>query len=253
VYARSFATDATLTGKRTNWSTKAARPVLYDPNDPAYGIRIAELQNDLTLGIAIEIDGAPQEALAAGGGRVAPHIPRIDPAALSITVAIQCDEVTRFLFEAPGRLGTTASNIDAERKKVFDLGARFQEIRLLGGTIVGVNENDDTYRRVPATIDIRDDFWLPSMVGTLAAQYYFVPRRVLRMQSRRITAALWPGQMITNLNPATFHETALNTVISEVSITFGVGVNGAYVPASMSVQTAFGEIDPLALFPTLEG
>ena len=253
VYARSFATDATLTGKRTNWSTKAARPVLYDPNDPAYGIRIAELQNDLTLGIAIEIDGAPQEALAAGGGRVAPHIPKIDPAASSITVATQSDEPANRTVEAPGRLGTNASNIDAERKKVFDLGGRFQDIRVLGGTIVGVNENDDTYRRVPETIDIRNDFWLPAMVGTLATQYYFVPRRVLRLQSRRITAALWPGQMVTTLNPATLHETPLNTTISEVSITFGVGTGGAYVPATMNVQTAFGEIDPLAVFPTLEG
>jgi hypothetical protein len=40
-------------------------------------------------------------------------------------------------------------------------------------------------------------------------------------------------------------------MISEVSITMGVGTNGAYIKPTFTVQTSFGELDPLQFFPQL--
>lgn len=249
IYAKTHESDGTLTGKWICWSNKAPRDVLYDPNDPSYGLTGRELTNEMAVGLALEVSGGYQGALASGGGRVAPHVPRIDPAELQITVAALSDDVIGTTKRNPATLGATASNIDADRIKVFDLGDKLQQIDVMDGTVVGV---DDTgTKTVPARFRIRDDQALCNQIAEFLATYYFVPRSIVRIQSRRATATLWPGQIIGNLNPATNHAVTCNAIISEVAITFGVGLNGTYVPSSFTVQTSFGELDPLQFFPQL--
>lgn len=249
IYAKTFESDGTLTGKWICWSNKAPRDVLYDPNDPSYGVTGRELTNELAVGLVLEVSGGYQGALASGGGRVAPHVPRLDPAELQITVAALSDFNVGSVKRNPATLGTTNSNIDADRTKVFDLGDKLQQIEVMDGTVVGV---DDTgTKTVPARFKIRDDQVLADQIAAFLATYYFVPRSIVRIQSRRASATLWPGQIIGTLNAGTGHAVTSNAMISEVSITMGIGENGAYVKPTFTVQTSFGELDPLQFFPQL--
>jgi hypothetical protein len=249
VYAKTHESDGTLTGKWICWSAKAPRDVLYDPNDPSYGLTARELTNEMAVGLAIEVSGGYQGALAAGGGRVAPHVPRIDPVELKLTVAALSDCKLQATKRNPASLGSTASNIDADRTKVFDLGDKLQSIEIMDQTIVGVDDTGP--KTVPARFKLRDDEWLAKQIADFLATYYFVPRSIVRIQSRRASAKLWPGQIIGTLNAATNHAVTSNAIISEVAITMGVGANGAYIKPTFTVQTSFGELDPLQFFPQL--
>ncbi len=257
VYAKTHESDGTLTGKWNCWSTKAVRDVLYDPNDPTYGLEARELTNQMAVGLEIEVTGGYQGALAAGGGRVAPHVPRIDPAELRVTVAAQSDQLAQVIernpatFTAPAGATPGTVNIDADRIKTIRLGDRFQNVVVMKDTIVGVNEAGPV--TVPARFVLRDDTPLATQFAKFAAQYYFQPRSIVRVVSRRATAKLWPGQMIGTVNAGTLHAATCNAQVSEVSLTMGVGLNGNYVAPTFTVQTSFGELDPLQFFPKLRG
>lgn len=257
VYAKTHESDATLTGKWICWSTKAVRDVLYDPNDPSYGIEARELANQMAVGLEIEVTGGFQGALAAGGGRVAPHVPKIDPAELRLTVAVQSDQVVQVIERNPTTRtlpsGNTPGtvNIDADRVKTIRLGDRFQQVVVMKDTIVGVNDNGPI--TVPARFTLRDDTPLATQFAKFAADYYFQPRSIVRVVSRRATARLWPGQIIGTVNANTAHAATCNAQISEVSLTMGVGTDGNYTAPTFTVQTSFGELDPLQFFPRLQG
>lgn len=257
VYAKTHESDGTLTGKWNCWSTKAVRDVLYDPNDPTYGIQARELTNQMAVGLEIEVTGGYQGALAAGGGRVAPHVPKIDPAELRMTVAAQSDQLAQVIERNPATVTQPAGatpgtvNIDADRIKTIRLGDRFQNVVVMKDTIVGVNDAGPV--TVPARFVLRDDTPLATQFAKFAAQYYFQPRSIVRVVSRRATAKLWPGQMIGNVNANTPHAATCNAQVSEVSLTMGVGLNGNYTAPTFTVQTSFGELDPLQFFPKLRG
>lgn len=257
VYAKTHESDGTLTGKWNCWSTKAVRDVLYDPNDPTYGIQARELTNQMAVGLEIEVTGGYQGALAAGGGRVAPHVPKIDPAELRITVAAQSDQLAQVIernratVTQPAGATPGTVNIDADRIKTIRLGDRFQNVVVMKDTIVGVNDAGPV--TVPARFVLRDDTPLATQFAKFAAQYYFQPRSIVRVVSRRATAKLWPGQIVGTVNAGTPHAATCNAQVSEVSLTMGVGVNGNYVAPTFTVQTSFGELDPLQFFPKLRG
>lgn len=257
VYAKTHESDGTLTGKWICWSTKAARDVLYDPNDPPYSIVATELRAQLELGLAIEVTGGYQGALAAGTDRIAPHVPKIDPVELRLTVAAQSDAPFAIVKRNPATIqapqGATEGKekIDADRTRVFDLGERLQRVEVLAGTIVGVNDAGPV--TVPNRLTVRDDTPLAKQLAEFAATYYFTPRNIVRVVSRRATAKLWPGQIVGTVNASTPHAVTANAVISEVQLTLGVGLNGSYTAPTFTVQTSFGELDPLQFFPRLRG
>jgi hypothetical protein len=184
-------------------------------------------------------------------------VPKIDPAELRVTVAAQSDQLAQVIernpatFTAPAGATPGTVNIDADRIKTIRLGDRFQNVVVMKDTIVGVNEAGPV--TVPARFVLRDDTPLATQFAKFAAQYYFQPRSIVRVVSRRATAKLWPGQMIGTVNAGTAHAATCNAQVSEVSLTMGVGSNGNYVAPTFTVQTSFGELDPLQFFPKLRG
>lgn len=254
VYARSHApnwTTGSLTGKFVCWTTRADRDILADLNEAPYRLTVSELRNDLLRGVQIDVENGPQEILESTGGRVAPHMPRIAPNELTLTLAFQSDRRFNVVKRNPTTLSGSAALIDADRVKVFDVGPRLQYIEVLRETVVGINQSADTLRMVPTDYILRDDTALATQIAEFLATYYFQPRAVIRLQSRRASARLWPGQIVTQCNTGTTHAITANAIISEVSITFGVGVNGTPSKPVMTVQTAFGELDPMQFFPQL--
>jgi len=253
IYGRSFIPTGELTGKFVCWTTRARRDVLADLNDPNYKLDLQELAHELTLGISIDVTNAYQGILEAGGGRVAPHMPRLTPTSLLLTVAIQTDR--RFIrsLRNPNTFDSVDQEvfIDADRIKVFDLGDRLQRIEVLPATVTGIDESAGVLHITGDAFYLRDDTALAQQIVKFLASYYFKPKAVVRLASRRATAKLWPGQMIGTVNAGTPHAVTSNALVSEVSITFGVGLNGQYTRPNFTVQTSFGELDPLQFFPRL--
>lgn len=255
IYARShtsnYQSTGVLSGKWVCWSQRADRDVLADLNEAPYRLTVDELRNDLMRGVCIDVENGPQEVLTADGGRVAPHMPRIAPNELTLTVAIQSDRRFSVTKRNPTSVSGSAAMVDADRIKVFDVGSRLQYIEVLKDTVVGINDSTDTLRTAPTDYVLRDDTALATQIAEFLATYYFQPKSVVRIQSRRASARLWPGQLVTTCNSGLAHAITANSIISEVSITFGVGVNGTPTKPVMVVQTAFGELDPLQFFPRL--
>lgn len=244
-------TSGALTGRFVCWSTKSDRDILADLSETPYRLIIDELDNDLTKGVSVSVQNGPQDVLSTFGGRSAPHMPRISPAELQYTVAIQSDRRFSVQKRNPSSVSGSAALVDADRVKVFDVGNRLQFIEVLKDTVVGINQATDTLRVTATDYVLRDDTALATQICEFLATYYFQPRAVIRLQSRRASARLWPGQIVTTVNASTPHAITANALISEVSITFGVGVNGTPTKPLMSVQTAFGELDPMQFFPQL--
>jgi hypothetical protein len=211
----------------------------------------------MAVGLEIEVTGGYQGALAAGGGRVAPHVPKIDPAELRITVAAQSDQRAQVIKRNPATVtqpaGQTPGTVkfDADRVKTIRLGERFQNVVVMKDTIVAATDAGPV--TVPARFTLRDDSPLATQFAEFAANYYFQPRAIVRVVSRRATAKLWPGQIIGTVNANTTHAATCNAQISEVALTMGVGVDGNYTAPTFTVQTSFGELDPLQFFPKLSG
>lgn len=256
IYARSHtsafqSSGGTLSGKWVCWSTRADRDVLADLNEPPYRVTLSELRNDLMRGVSIDVENGPQEVLQNGGARQAPHMPNLPPNQLTLTLAFQSDRRFGVIKRNPSSVSGSAALVDADRVKVFDVGARLQFIEVLKDTVVGINEAADTLRQAATDYVLRDDTALANQIAEFLATYYFQPRAVVRIQSRRATARIWPGQIVTTVNATTPHAVTANSIVSEVSITFGVGVNGTPSRPTMTIQTAFGELDPLQMFPQL--
>lgn len=255
IYARShnanYQSTGNLDGKFVCWSSRANRDILADLNEAPYRLSLSELKNDLVRGVSIDVENGPQEILTPGGGRVAPHMPRLAPNALTLTVALESDRRFGVIKRNPTSVSGTAALVDADRIKVFDVGRRLQFVEILKDTVVGINESADTLRTVPADYVLRDDTALATQICEFLATYYFRPRNVVRLQSRRASARIWPGQIVTQCNAGTVHAIQSNALVSEVSITFGVGTNGTPSKPVMVVQTSFGELDPMQFFPTL--
>lgn len=232
-----------VAGKPKLWTSPAKRDILYDVNDPDYSIEASPLSTDAGIGISLNVNGASQIVL---GNQDDVYKPRLPPESLLCTVAIEEDR------NVSQHWPTTAPDVDGILRKVFEFGESFQLVEILDGTTLGIN-NTGAFKRRGDRLFIRDD--RPEMLE-LAKQlhrWYSTPRNVARITSRRATSKLWPGQMVTNLNPggSNPHAATCNCVITEVSITFPIATPENPGKATFSVVTSRGEIDPLFFQPRL--
>lgn len=258
---------STLAGDWTCWSNKGRREILYSDTDPNYELSIAPYRADkddtsikkknqeLSWGIKIDVNGAFQGVLGSdtsiASGDAAPHIPRLPREQITLTLVLEEDRRIAEAYPA-----TAPSTVDTVRRKVFDLGDRFQLIELVRDTIVGVDVSTNALLRRDARGFVRDDRDEMKRLAAQIARYYATSRNVLRGTSRRVTALLWPGQLVTTSNttaggaPSSGHEATVNCVVTDVSISFPVG-NGGPVSPQFSFTTSRGELDPLAYIPEL--
>lgn len=245
-YGRSFEVDLTLTGPLQVWTHKSQREIIYDMHDPEYRLQVSELENEVAVGVQIDVQGSYQGALASGGGLIAPHVPKLDPDSLILTVAFQSDYEWMYV----SYIAFTA-DIDANKVKVFDFGDRLQKITILQGTTVAIDTPTDTLVDVTENRVIRDDTRIAQQLAHCMTRYYESSRNILRLTSRRPTAVLWPGQLIKKTNVDTVLETIVGGCISEVAIQMPIGSDGRPGKPTFQVVTSRGELDPLAYLPTI--
>lgn len=253
-----------LNGKPNNWTKRGVRDVLHTNTDPNYYLRVRPVREhednaigneragwkiDRKLGwkMEIEVAGAFQGVLnassALGSGDAAPHQPQLPPSQLSVTVAFQSDRRLASVYPA-----TPPSTVDGVRRRFFDFGDRYQCIEVLKDTIVGITAAG-AYARAADRKFIRDDRGELDELAKQIATYYAVPRNILRGTSRRVTARLWPGQLVQMTNENTEHETTVNCVVTEVSIELPIGSPDDRSKPTFRWVTNRGELDPLAFLP----
>jgi hypothetical protein len=229
------------TGYLTQWTQRASRPVLYDIRDPDYALEIKPLPADQGIGLEINVVGAQQDVIDSAVAGVPP----LPLASSQITFAFE-DDRRAYAFANAGSL----SGVDAVLRRTFDFGDRFQVIEILPGTITGIKNTTD-YELRTDRVFVRDDRPKLKEIADQVVKWYAVPRNVVRVNSRRVTATIWPGQLIKQLNPTAGtgpFELDVNSVVTGVEITFERVTSGP-ARAAMQVTTTKGEFDPLAFFP----
>jgi hypothetical protein len=250
VYGRSHAhgftggAGAGMTGQPTIWTHRTTREIHYDIADPDYSLDVHPLPSDQGIGVAINVVGASQTIFS--NQNPAPHIPRLPIESLDVTLAMEEDRQVSQCWPAIASVGTS---IDGVLRKVFNFGEAFQLIEMLEGTTIGITATD--FVRSPSRYFVRDD--RPKMLE-LAKQlhkWYSTARNVVRISSRRMTARIWPGQLIKQVNPSTGHAATSNCVITEVSIQLPIGTPQSPGKPTLSIVTSRGEIDPLFFNPKL--
>lgn len=240
----SFSLTPPHDGPALDWTKRSFREFHYHINDPNYRLSANAYENETQLGLEINVDGGPQFILGGGAGAATPGI---NLESLQATIAVQEDRYCEAKYPADD---TIPDELDAVLRKVIDFGDRYQLVELVKTTVVAVD--NDGFVTVPETIYIRDD---RPQLEKFAKQYhrwYSRIRRVMRLTSRRVTAMLWPGYMIDNLNPGEGGaiERLVNTVITEVTLNLPTG-QGDATQASFSVVTDRGDLDFMQYRPRL--
>jgi hypothetical protein len=234
-----------MTGHPKEWTNPAKRDVLYDVNDPDYSLEANPIKSDSGLGVALNVVGASQLIFGGSNVGITPFLPQTS---LLVTLALEDDRhVSQHWPE-------TAPTVDGVLRRVFDYGDANQLVEILAGTVLGV-AGDATFKRRSDRFFVRDD--RPRMLE-LAKQlhkWYATPRNISRVTSRRLSAVIWPGQLIKKLNPSggttNPHEAICNCVITEVGMQFPIGTPASPGKPSMSIVTSRGEIDPMIFQPRL--
>jgi hypothetical protein len=253
IYGKAFneaylpPSNTLVDGPPLSWVERSKRHTLYSVNDPDYSLHVQPLGSEHTLGIQIDVHGAPQSIMSNGADIVVSHLPSLVYSSLFVTLAVEEDRYAEQHWPAADDL----DEVDNILRKVIDYGDRFQMVELLPGTIVGFDTND-FLRRDERTF-VRDD---REEMLELAKQMYAWFRRirqVVRLNSRRCSAVVWPGQLVKTLNdlaaPIDQHAEPVECVVTEVSIRLPIGLNGSETKPEFSLVTDRGEVDWLFYAP----
>lgn len=223
-----------------------------DGIDPKFSVSVGLTKDN--QGLALDVSGSHQHAIA---------YTDFDPTDVDTETIGQFDymeaEVTLSLYE--DRFAEYAfpesipSDFDAIRKRIIYAGDSYKKIRALDSTFVDIN---DSGHRVyislynieaggPDSYTLVDDTPKLESIGQIAADWYLVPRQILRLSTARPTASAFVGQLVTAINSGTGHASTINTVISEIRLATPQSDRSA--PVNFSITTAMGELDPLQFVP----
>ena len=237
-----------MDGKPTSWVDRAKRHTLYSINDPDYSVDVKPLKSEHSIGVSIDVIGGPQTVMNNSVGDLfVSHQPPLMYADLFVTLAMEDDRYIESVYPS----SEDVDEVDNVFRKVLDFGERFQYTTLIDGTIVGFD--DLLFLRRDGSIDIRSDYTEMTTLARQVFEFYNRTRHVLRVNTRRCTSLLWPGQFVKDLNPlespTNQHAVEINCIISEIAITLPVGTGGAETKPTFSIVTNRGDIDFLYYAP----
>lgn len=237
-----------MDGVPTSWVDRAKRHTLYSINDPDYTVDVKPFKSEHSIGVSIDVVGGPQTIMSNSvSDFFIPHLPPLMYNSLFVTLAMEDDRHFEKVYPASADVLDT----DNTFRKVINFGDRFQEIELLDTTIVGFDSND--FLRRDSRTFVRDDGTEMETLARQVYEFYNRTRHILRVNTRRVTALIWPGQFIKDLNPieapTNQHAVEVNCIVSEVAITLPVGTSGSETKPSFSIVTNRGDIDFLYYAP----
>lgn len=236
-----------LTGPKIDWANRSHVDLWYHVGRPNYQLAPSPYETGVDVGLRLDVSGASQAVLGSGFAAVA-TVPSIDTATLIVTFALQEDRRCEALYpDDPADL----PDVDSILELRLDAGDSYRRVDLKKGTVVGFDHAGD-YKVVPADIKLEDDSDELANIARLAWEWYSKTRSILRLNSRRPTARLWPGVLVRDLNPAlTPIAREVNTTITEIAIT--LPTNPGVTPGSprMEIVTSTGDVDFVRYIPRL--
>ncbi len=138
--------------------------------------------------------------------------------------------------------------VDVVRRKVIYAGESFRQVRVVDETVVDLSPIGALKKTQVGLTDgdqymINDEAALKS-IAKIAAYWFTVVRRVLRLTTPRPTATAAVGQIVVTANA-----NSIGTVITQISLQTPLGDNLSVQPARFEIMTARSEADPLAFTP----
>jgi hypothetical protein len=237
-----------MNGVAKSWVDRAKRHTLYSINDPDYSVDVKPLKSEHSIGVSIDVIGGPQTIMSGILDEFyIPHLPPLLHEYLIVLLAIEDDRYFERVYPA----SDDVVEVDNVFRKVLDFGERFQEVVLIEDTFVGTE--NDIFQLRDGTAFVRNDAAEMETLARQVYEFYNRTRHILRVNTRRTTALIWPGQFIKDLNPIEApnnqHAVEVNCIVSEVAITLPVGTGGAETKPSFSIVTNRGDIDFLYYAP----
>lgn len=227
-----------MTAHETNkmyWGGRNKRTYYWTPTEPPFAIHAKPLEN--AVGVQLMVDGASQYQLIDGTSKPAstkvPHLPAINVNDISVTLCVRDDRRVEKIWPE------TTTGLDAVRELVINV-PNLQKIRILANTLLYTANQVYT---VDTTTDVRDDSTKILSIAKRAAAWFTVPRRIVRISSKRTTKLIDIGYLVHTVEPTTVQELAAKTVVTQLSISFGGR------SPTMEIETQSGQLDPMAFTP----
>jgi len=217
--------------------------------NPAFSVEIG-ISKD-SQGLTLDVNGAEQHAIAftrfvdlpvdyTEGGDW-------DYFNIVATVAMTEDRFAEYAFPQQASLPAR----DSIRRKIIYAGESYKLVRDTSGTVYDVDADGAKLDTGIADAFYNDDRDRLQSLGQIAANWFLVPRQILRLVSSRPSAIPLVGQIVTYINPGTPHQTLIKSVVSEIRVNMPRAETLS--ASSYSLVTALGEVNPLAFDPVLDG
>jgi len=124
-------------------------------------------------------------------------------------------------------------------------GDTFRLDQLLAGTVVGVDRESGGLVKSTKARMLNDDRAALVNIAQVAYQWYGVERKVLELQTAKIHGELNIGDVVWSISRTAQADIDVGTVITQIVIENPLSASEAPPAATMSIVTAFAELDPL--------
>lgn len=213
--------------------------------DPTFSVEVGISKDG--QGLTLDVSGAEQHAIAGSAFTALDDdftgYGSYDYTETLCTVALTDDRFAEYEFPQAGALPTR----DVLRRKIYYAGEAYRYNVVHRDTAWNVNAAGALVETTTSRQFIHDDIDELQSIGQIAASWWLVPRKILRLTSPRPSALVFVGQLLTTLNAGTNQADTINSIVSEIRLT--MSRSESIAPAVFSITTASGEVDPLAFSP----
>lgn len=137
------------------------------------------------------------------------------------------------------------SGKEALRILRISAGDTFRLDHLLAGTVVGVDRESGGLVKSTQARMLNDDRAALVNIAQVAYQWYSVERKVLELQTTKIHGELDIGDIVLSISRTASANIDVGTVVTQIAIENPLSASEAPPGATMSLMTAFAELDPL--------
>jgi hypothetical protein len=142
------------------------------------------------------------------------------------------------------------SDVDTQYGYVIYAGDRYRHDYVVPQTVLDVDENGALVTSNGGYV--RDDTDDLNALARVAWEWWHQERLILTISTTQLTSLIFPGCLIVSVGDPTVaigHHQVVNTVVSEVRITWPKTEGNALDVPVMSFVTGAGELDPMTLAP----
>jgi len=139
------------------------------------------------------------------------------------------------------------NRFDLRRRLLIDAGKSYRLDYMPAGTVLGIDPQTGGLVKAPNHTWVNDDRDKLRDIAEVAYQWYGKERRSLKLKTKRIIMELGVGDLIVSVSRTSAVDVAVGTIVTEVAIDNPLSGSEQPRNATMSITTAFAQLDPLKL------